>query len=208
MSEALVLKYIRADRTSYGGYGPWPKSGPVECPDWRDDRQCGSGFHGWLGGEGDVSVWEHRPDDLGLVLSVNSADIRDLSGKVKFRRGNIVYSGTRPGAADYLLAHGYAGRPVIGALITAGTRGTAIAGDNGQAIAGDNGQATAGTRGTAIAGDNGQATAGDNGTLQLSLWDKAAQRCRIKIGYVGEDGIEANTPYRLDSAGNFVKANP
>jgi hypothetical protein len=127
-----------------------------------------------------------------------------------------VYCGTRHGAADYVLAHGGHGRAVIGAIVSAGDRGTATAGDRGAATAGDYGTATAGDRGTATAGYEGTATAGTRGTatagyggtLQLSLWDPTADRRRIRVAYVGEDGIEPDVAYRLDASGAFVRAVP
>jgi len=96
---------------------------------------------------------------------------------------------------------------------TAGDRGTATAGDSGTATAGYRGTATAGYRGTATAGDSGTATAGDRGTatagdsgeLRIKHWDDKAERYRTKVAWVGEDGIKANTPYRLDDNGNFFE---
>ena len=76
---------------------------------------------------------------------------------------------------------------------TAGYSGTATAGYSGTATAGDWGTATAGYSGTATAGDRGTATAGYRGVVQVKWWD--GQRYRICTGYVGEDGIKANTAY-------------
>ena len=59
---------------------------------------------------------------------------------------------------------------------------------------------------TATAGNSGTATAGRNGVLAIAWWDDAAQRRRVAIGYVGENGIEPATRYRLDAKGNFIKA--
>ena len=98
---------------------------------------------------------------------------------------------------------------------TAGYRGTAMAGDSGTATAGDRGTATAGDRGTATAGGSGTATAGDSGTamagysgvIAISYWNGKRFKTRI-AQVVDEDGIgelEANVPYRLDAAGNFMK---
>jgi hypothetical protein len=33
-------------------------------------------------------------------------------------------------------------------------------------------------------------------------------RYRLKVAYVGEDGIKPNVAYRLDSEGRFEKATP
>jgi hypothetical protein len=91
---------------------------------------------------------------------------------------------------------------------TAGTRGTATAGTRGTATAGDSGTATVGTRGTATAGDSGTATAGYCGTLILKWWDDTQSRYRTVIAEVGENGIEANVPYKLNAAHQFVKVKP
>ena len=91
---------------------------------------------------------------------------------------------------------GYAG------TATACEDGTATAGDGGTATAGDNGTATAGNAGTATAGPYGTATAGIGGTILLRHWDGA--RRRVLVAYVGENGIEANTPYVVRD-GKIVK---
>ena len=92
-----------------------------------------------------------------------------------------------------------------GGTATAGDRGTATAGDDGTATAGDDGTATAGVEGTATAGDDGTATAGDWGIVQIRFWDPAAQRYRIRTGYIGEDGLRPVVKYRLDEQGRFVE---
>ena len=48
----------------------------------------------------------------------------------------------------------------------------------------------------------GTATAGDSGVLVLRYW--AGDRFRLVVGYVGENGIKANTKYKLDENHQFV----
>jgi hypothetical protein len=103
---------------------------------------------------------------------------------------------------------------------TAHDGGTASAGDHGTAIVGDSGTATAGYRGTAMvvglggtatagicgtaaAGEGGTAAAGEGGTLLLRWWDGV--RYRTTTLYVGEDGIQAGQPYRVDARGRAVR---
>ena len=102
---------------------------------------------------------------------------------------------------------------------TAGEYGTATAGDNGTASAGyggtasvgyygtasagDYGTASAGDYGTASAGDGGTATAGDGGTIMIRYIDG---RLRVRVGYIGEDGLLPNVKYRLDGNAKFVLA--
>jgi len=89
---------------------------------------------------------------------------------------------------------------------TAGNEGTATAGHNGTAIADEKGKATAGNWGTAIAGIRGTATAGAGGRIFINWWDEKAKRLRTTIGYVGEDGIQANIPYQCNTEGKLIPA--
>ena len=217
----LVLRTCKADMTSTNNFR-WPDSGPVECPDWKPTAECGHGLHGWLWGEGDGPLGNWSSNAKWLVVRVAKADMIDLKGKVKFPRGVVEFCGERLAATQYLAAHGAAGRAIVGHTATAGNSGTATAGDSGTATAGYygtatagdfgtatagySGTATAGYSGTATAGNSGTATAGRNGVLAIAWWDDAAQRRRVAIGYVGENGIEPATRYRLDAKGNFIKA--
>ena len=107
------------------------------------------------------------------------------------------YDGTAT-AGDYGTATaGYRG------TATAGYDGTATAGDRGTATAGDYGTATAGYDGTATAGDDGTATAGDRGTLIITWYD--GSRPRRAVGYIGEDGLKPDTPYRVNGRGEFYE---
>ncbi len=52
-----------------------------------------------------------------------------------------------------------------------------------------------GEDGWAICGNDGRAKAGPNGVLSILWWD--GKRYRVATGYVGEDGIEADTWYAV-----------
>ncbi len=181
---ALVLRTCTKDMTSRNGF-KWPVSGPVECPDWVASDDCGNGLHGALLGEGDGSLFHWDADAVWQVVEIK--EWVDLRGKVKFPRGIVVHTGDRKSATDYIRDNGATGA-VIGSIVSAGDHGTA----------------TAGYGGTATAGDHGTATAGYGGTIQIRHWD--GRRYRIKTGYVGEDGIEADVAYRMNAKGEFVKA--
>ena len=116
-------------------------------------------------------------------------------------------SGTATAGDSGTATAGYGGTATAGygGTATAGVRGTATAGDSGTATAGYGGTATAGVRGTATTGVRGTATAGDNGTLVLRFYDLTANRYRLVVGYVGENGIEAGKKYRLNDAHEFVE---
>ncbi len=89
---------------------------------------------------------------------------------------------------------------------TAGYKGTATAGYKGTATAGYKGTATAGDWGTATAGYKGTATAGKKGEIQIRYWDEKTERYRTVIGYIGEDGLEPDVPYKLNADRKFVRA--
>jgi len=199
---ALVLRISRPDGLSRNGFY-WPTEGPVTCPDWLEEAECGNGLHGWLHGEGDHGVADSElftmPDALWLAVEVTS--YIELQGKVKFPAGMVVCSGDRLKVTEYLRANGCNGA-IIGA--------TQIAGDEGTATAGDAGTATAGYAGTATAGNEGTATAGNRGTILIKRWN--GKRYRFALGNIGEDTdatgavLEANVAYKLNDEGQFIKA--
>jgi hypothetical protein len=55
------------------------------------------------------------------------------------------------------------------------------------------------------AGTNCTVSAGENGCFATCYHD--GTRNRIVSAYVGENGIKANTPYRLNDQGEFVEAS-
>ena len=205
---SLVLRVCRPDYTSHSGFS-WPSEIGVEvaAPDWKKNKECGNGLHGWLYGQGDHSCVSYWEDDEAkwMVLEVPSSEIVMLGGKCKFPSAKVRYIGTRSAAADFIIAN----EPkalnvaVIGACLKVGDSEVVQVGNLGTATAGYRGTATAGESGTATAGNYGTATAGEGGEIRIQWWDSKAQRYRTKIGYVGEDGIKADTAYKLSDNNEF-----
>ena len=191
---ALVLRCCRADMSSHSGF-VWPDKigAKVVCPDWIDNTECGNGLHGWLYGQGDYSCTDYWTEAGAkwLVVEVAEADIRMIGGKCKFPRGVIRFVGEKPAAASFLIANEPRAQnvAVIGATLSVGDEQAVIVG----------------ALGTATAGDSGTATAGYSGEIRVRYWDDKNSRYRTVIGYVGEDGIEANVAYRLDDKHKLVK---
>ena len=226
-----VLRTCNEDMTSGNGFIQppffvWPESGPVEAPDWDPDpvRSCGGGLHGLEYGQGDLkfcSIYRDMETAKWMVVKVDkSAGFVPSKDKVRFRRGEVIYAGDRPGALKKFREVGFTGAlpwdlVLVGdkgtatagwnGTATAGWKGTATAGWNGTATAGDYGTATAGDYGTATAGNYGTATAGKKGIISLRWYDQAAERYRLTILYPGENDIKENTKYRLDELGNPVE---
>ncbi len=95
-----------------------------------------------------------------------------------------------------------------GGQASAGSWGQASAGSWGQASAGYRGQASAGSWGQASAGEGGQASAGENGTIIVQWWDNASKRYRVKVGYIGEDGLKPDTWYKVGDDRSWVEVGP
>ena len=198
--KVLVLRTCAPDMSAYNGF-KWKESGEVSASDWKPEARCGNGLHGLLWGCGDGGLLNWDPAAKWLVVEVEAASVVELDGKVKFPSGVVLFSGDRKGATELVASRApKANLPIVGLAITAGYGGTATAGYGGTATAGDSGTATAGERGTA--------TAGERGTLQIKRYDPVAGRYRTVTGYTGEDGIEANVPYKLDQDGKLVRKVP
>jgi len=314
--KVLVVRTCNADMTSYNGF-VWPKSGVVEAKDFKDNKECGNGLHGWLWSVGDYSNRIGDHDRTWLVVEVEASQIIQLKNKVKFRSGEVIYCGSwwqafeivrsrRPsqklessatgrlghasatgdyghasatgdyghasatgdyghasatGYSGHASATGYSGHASatgdsghasatgrLGHASATGYSGHASAtGDSGHASAtgyyghasatgysghasatgysghasatGDYGHASAtGYSGHASAtgyyghasatGDYGIAAAlgycskvksGSKGAIVASYYDSKAERPRVLVGYVGEDGIKSDTWYSCES---------
>ena len=185
--EALMLRTCAADGGSSRGF-VWPKSGPVECPDWKPNAKCGHGLHGLLWGEGDGSLLNWDADAAWLVVRIVESEAVDINGKVKVPNGTVEFFGDRLAAVKLIQKYAPAGKVIVGGTATAGYGGTA----------------TAGYGGTATAGDGGTATAGEDGVISIEYWN--GEKYKRAVFAVGENGIEPNRPYRVNEKGEPVKA--
>jgi hypothetical protein len=201
----LVLRTCDENMRSHGGF-QWPESGRVVAPDWNPKAQFGNGLHGWLWGSGDWALKTSGSAIWWLVVEVERAGIVDIGGKVKFEAGEVVFRGKQwseamafiRGRAGYTAESSATGD--YGHASATGDYGHASAsGYSGHASAtGDYGHASAsGYYGWACTGRNGAAKAGIDGTISILWWD--GKRNRLAVGYVGEDGIKADTLYQVVS---------
>jgi len=213
MNKVLVLRQCNKDLKSYGGF-QHPSSGHVSAPDWNPKPECGSGLHGFLYGEGDGSLANYDPENKWLVLSVDKDKIVDLSGKVKFPEGEVIFCGALAEAARYVYDNGGAGRAIIGITVTGGD-GSTVSGGNSSKVTGgedstvtggDGSTVSGGNRSTVTGGEDSTVTGGKEALLTLQYWDSKTNRVRQVTAYVGENGIEAGKAYKLDENHQFVLA--
>lgn len=106
MRKSLVLRTVDSSGLSYGGF-KWPKLGLVKCKDWNPDPVCGSGLHGLLWGQGS---WNYlSPQTFSRIWQVVEVTTKSIvhidKEKVKFKQGNIIYSGTREEALKLVLTN-------------------------------------------------------------------------------------------------------
>ena len=214
-----VLKVVGPTGLAYRGF-QWPLEVgvEVEAPDWSPEEACGRGLHGWLNGQGDLSAADYWDDAKWLVLSVDS--YVPLDGKIKFQTCEILFVGDRVEACKYLYSKvqpedvaqsiGYVSNGTIAnsgqlGTSTSGNCGTSTSGYGGTSTSGNRGTSSSGYCGTSSSGYRGTSTSGDGGEIRIRYWDSNAQLYRTKVGYVGEDGIKANTPYKLNEQHEFIE---
>ena len=177
----LIMRTVDANRQSRGGFQYPPVGQMVEATDWSPRAECGNGLHGWLWGEGDGSLGEFGGGHQVLVLRARADETVQIGAdKVKCRRGRVVYCGSAAGAVQVLHKH----------------------------LPKDKQGKWRPICGQASAGYLGQASAGYKGIVVLRHWDAAADRWRLVVGYVGEDGIKPDTFYRCDERGKLVEVSP
>ena len=219
MKHIYVLRVNDANNQSRDGF-QYPRKGKVSAPDWNPSPECGGGLHGWESGEGDPLVATIHPDGVWLVLKVEDSpeNLVRLDGKVKFREGTVVFTGSRNAATEYIYNKTKAPRVLWvnltggdGSTLTGGNFSTLTGGDYSTLTGGYESTLTGGNhstltggnfstliggyRSTLTGGYESTLTGGDDSTLTWKVWD--GQRYRLHTFYTGEAGIEADKPYRF-----------
>ena len=180
---ALILRVCNKDGSSHNGF-KWPMEvgAVVKAPDWRDNKECGNGLHGWLYGQGDHGCTDYWSREGAQWLVVEAETMLDLGGKVKFPECVIRFVGDKKSATDYLWENELRSRDVavIGAQRSDMRDGAMV-----------------------MVGALGTATAGDSGVIAIEYYD--GHQYYRKIGAIGENGLKANVAYRVEN-GEFVEA--
>jgi len=210
--EALILRTCKEDMTAHSDF-KWPKKGKVTAPDWKPTAECGNGLHGLLWGEGDGSNLCFDEKAVWMVCKVKESECVNIDRKVKFPSCEVIYAGTRENATQ--LIHLVRPNAVIeGLILTGGDYATMTGGDYATMTGGYSATMTGGDYATMTGGDYATMTGGYSATmtggnyavLQFTYWD--GKRQRVVIAYVGEDGIKANVPYKLDDNHKPVEIKP
>jgi len=188
----------------------------------------------WGEGNPGVSDHAQSPEAKWLVCAAWKDDVIDLSAKVKFPRAWVVFCGARDeavrriqdlgargsvifstvtGCDDSTVTGGYASTVTGGyastvtggyaSTVTGGNASTVTGGDDSTVTGGYASTVTGGARSRVTGGARSRVTGGYASTLVIKRWN--GKRWKLVVAYVGEDGIEANVPYKLNADGAFVR---
>ena len=172
----LILRTNDKNNQSRGDF-QYPTKGYVEAPDWEATNECGFGLHGALKGVGNGCLFNWNNDAIWMVLEVKESEIINLGDKVKFKGGNIVYSGTRQEATK-LLYDVYRNVGIIGLdyhsdkkeMIVGGYYSTLTGGYNSTLTGGNESILSGDFGSTLIGGNYSTLTGGDYSTLTGGNW--------------------------------------
>ncbi len=237
MKHVYVLRVNDANNQSKNGF-QYPRKGKVSAPDWNPEPHCGGGLYGWESGEGDLFAITVHPDGVWMVLKVEDSpdNLTRLGGKVKFKEGTVVFTGSRNAATEYIynktkaprvlwvnlaggdrstLTGGY--RSTLtggnGSTLTGGYYSTLMGGDCSILMGGHRSTLTAGNYSTLTGGYESTLTGGNGSTLTGGDYSTLTwkvwdgYRYRLHTFYTGEAGIKADTPYRFTD-GKIEGATP
>lgn len=199
----LLLRTTRKNGASRNDF-KWPlKPGArVRCENWDPTPACTGGLYGLPWGEGDSGCLNWSKAAKWIVWEAPDDTVVAFERKAKAPRGIVRYVGNRKGATNYLLAHGVAGKRVVGAFVTCGDRSAAIGGNCAIVSGGYGAKVTGGDYAKVTGGDGATVTGGNGARLQVEWRDGSCYR--LAVAYVGEDGIKAGVAYRVEQ-GRFVR---
>lgn len=114
------------------------------------------------------------------------------------------YKGTSTSGGFSISISGNYGNSIsgLGGTSTSGDYGTSTSGFKGTSISGEGGKSISGVGGTSSSGYNGKCKTGYKGIIQIKYYEN--NRVKLKTGYIGEDGLEPDTFYKLDENNNFT----
>lgn len=204
--KVLILRRCNADMTSRGGF-VWPERGVVKFSDFNPIAICGGGGHGWPWG---IGLGEGKDYDIigdkWLVVAALPGDVVgeiDGGNKCKISRGEVIYCGAF--AAAWELVNSGRHRLIAQMAYVDAAEISRLAKDE-LASGNDSQLAASGNYSiAAIAANGGRVKVGKNGAFALAFFT-ADIGWRFVVGKVGENGIKADTWYRV-SSGEIIECN-
>jgi hypothetical protein len=225
--DILILKSVNGNMTSnFDNKFVYPEKGLVTCKNWKNDENCGNGLHGFAWGEGQGELSHlNRKNAKWLVIGVNKKDgYVELSGKVKFKKGYVLFCGSRSKTVKFLIENGADKSKCLFSVninkkykstVFSGDYGTSISGSAGISLTKDNGKSISGAYGISISEFAGIAISGDYGKSIIRSGKcksglKGLLVLNNKTFYIGKTYnkvfIHPNVFYTLNGKGHIVKS--
>jgi hypothetical protein len=175
------------------------------CKDAKDEgAQAASGNSSQLAASGNYSKLAASGNSSQLAASGNSSQLAASGYSSKLAASGNSSQLAASGNSSQLAASGYSSK-----LAASGDSSQLAASGYSSKLAasGDYSKlAASGESSIAIAAATCcTAKAGELGCIVLTRWVEAEKRYRVSVGYVGEDGIKADTFYELDDDGKFIE---
>jgi hypothetical protein len=165
-----------------------------------------SGIASQLAASGDYSRLAASGDCSKLAASGNDSKLAASGYASQLAASGIASQLAASGDYSRLAASGIASQ-----LAASGNAGKlAASGDCSKLAASGNASKLAASGNDSVvvsAGLRAKAKCGKNGAIALAWWNAAEDRYRISTAYEGENGIKADTWYKLDYNGNFLEAD-
>src|SRR4030042_6775330 len=166
--EVLILRKCTENRTSHGGDVTFPEKGLVEAPDWNGTAECGGGLHGLLWGHGSFALEGYGT--IFQVIEADSENVIEFDGKCKFKRGEVLLTGSQQEAVTLLKSHpNYPKDNVLNYDIQIDVK-FAVGGDKSTLKGGYRSTLKGGYRSTLTGGDWSTLKGGDESTLTGGDW--------------------------------------
>ena len=176
--------------------------GNVKSASGDSSQLAASGYYSNLAASGNYSQLAASGYSSKLAASGNYSQLAASGNSSQLAASgyysNLAASGNysqlaASGNSSHLAASGYSSK-----LAASGNSSQLAASGNSSQLA------ASGKSSIAVASSiNCTAKAGELGCIALARWVESEKRFRMSVAYVGENGIKADTFYRLDDAGNF-----
>ena len=195
MSDVLILASVnmKDDTDQFGR--TWPYLGPMGQPREHVDKP----YRGLLWGTGRWDSINLFPNAVWKVVQADERFVTDCITHAIFTGGEVVYSGSRRGATDYIGSHGGETKGCHWITLSGGKNAVLVGGDYSHIEGGEWSTLSGGIGSVFIAGAEsviaGNYIHGD--------------RVRRKIALVGSSSgynLAAGVPYTLDNKGKCVEA--
>ena len=193
MKKQYFLRTVNKNCISYNNFKWDLKIGAINtCGDWNEKPECGGGLHGIRNAVGSASLLDWSENAIPFVFS--STKYIDIDNqKSKVQKAKIEFVGKSIPECSTWIYQKTSIQGGIAVCISGGYGATVSGGDRAMVSGGD--------EATVSGGYGATVSGGYEAIIQIKYYD--GNRYRIKIGYIGEDGLKPNIKYKLNDKFEF-----